>query len=310
MIAGTSWVWWLGFHAVVGALLLVDSLLPGHRRETRYPQLFAWLGTAGLLLAATAFAAWIATTQGRQTALEWVGGYAIETSLSVDNLFVFLVIFQGFRISRQRQHNALLWGVGGAVVLRALFIAAGITLLKRFDWITWIFGLFLLYAAWRLVRGSSAKAAVPEWIRKLQPAKGSLLPVILAIEVTDVVFATDSIPAVLAISHNPFVVYTSNIAAVLGLRSLYFALAALLDRFRYLHYGLGVLLAFVALKMLFARWIDVPITLSLAFMGAVLAACAVVSLLAGPKDQPPQRGRSVAGDPGQESGVETPNPKN
>jgi tellurite resistance protein TerC len=310
MIAGTSWVWWVGFHAVVAALLLVDSLLPGHRRETRYPQLFAWLGTAGLLLAATAFAAWIATTQGRQTALEWVGGYAIETSLSVDNLFVFLVIFQGFRISRQRQHNALLWGVGGAVVLRALFIAAGITLLKRFDWITWIFGLFLLYAAWRLVRGSSAKAAVPEWIRKLQPAKGSLLPVILAIEVTDVVFATDSIPAVLAISHNPFVVYTSNIAAVLGLRSLYFALAALLDRFRYLHYGLGVLLAFVALKMLFARWIDVPITLSLAFMGAVLAACAVVSLLAGPKDQPPQRGRSVAGDPGQESGVETPNPKN
>jgi tellurite resistance protein TerC len=133
----------------------------------------------------------------------------------------------------------LLWGVGGAVVLRGLFIAAGITLLKRFDWITWIFGLFLLYAAWRLVRGGSAKAAIPEWIRKLQPAKGSLLPVILAIEVTDVLFATDSIPAVLAISHNPFVVYTSNIAAVLGLRSLYFALAALLDRFRYLHYGLG-----------------------------------------------------------------------
>jgi hypothetical protein len=136
--------------------------------------------------------------------------------------------------------------VGGAVILRALFIIAGITLLKRFDWITWIFGLFLLYAAWRLVRGGSAHAAIPEWIRKLQPAKGSLLPVILAIEVTDLVFATDSIPAVLAISHNPFVVYTSNIAAVLGLRSLYFALAALLDRFRYLHYGLGAMLAFVA----------------------------------------------------------------
>ena len=258
MIAGASWVWWLGFHAVVAALLLIDSLLPGHRRETRHPQLFAWLGTAGLVLAAAAFAAWIAITQGRQTALEWVGGYAIETSLSVDNLFVFLVIFQGFRISRQRQHNALVWGVGGAVILRALFIMAGITLLKRFDWITWIFGLFLLYAAWRLVRGGSAHAAIPEWIRKLQPAKGSLLPVILAIEVTDLVFATDSIPAVLAISHNPFVVYTSNIAAVLGLRSLYFALAALLDRFRYLHFGLGALLGFVALKMLAARWIDLP----------------------------------------------------
>jgi tellurite resistance protein TerC len=281
MIAGVSWVWWAGFHAVVAALLLADSLLPGHRRETRYPQLFAWIGTSGLVLAATAFAAWIGVTQGRQTALEWVGGYAIETSLSVDNLFVFLVIFQGFRISQQRQHTALVWGVLGAVVLRGLFIAAGIALLKRFDWITWVFGLFLLYVAVRLVRGGSAKAAIPEWIRKLQPAKGSLLPVILAIEVTDVLFAMDSIPAVLAISHNPFVVYTSNIAAVLGLRSLYFALAALLDRFRYLHYGLGALLGFVALKMLAARWIDVRITVSLAVMGAILAVCAVVSWMAG-----------------------------
>jgi tellurite resistance protein TerC len=285
MIAGASWVWWVGFHAVVAALLVADSLLPGHRRESGHAQAFAWMGTAILVLAATAFAAWIAMTQGRQTALEWVGGYAIETSLSVDNLFVFMVIFQGFRISVQRQHNALLWGIAGAVVLRALFIAAGVVLLRRFDWITWIFGLFLLYAAWRLVRGSSAKAAIPEWIRKLQPAKGSLLPVILAIEVTDVVFATDSIPAVLAISHNPFVVYTSNIAAVLGLRSLYFALAALLDRFRYLHYGLGAMLAFVAMKMLAARWIDVPIVLSLAIVGGILTVCAVVSWIAASRDR-------------------------
>jgi tellurite resistance protein TerC len=280
MIAGVSWVWWLGFHAAVAALLLVDSILPGHRRETRYPQLFAWIGTAGVTLAAVGFCAWIGMTEGRQTALEWFAGYTIETSLSVDNLFVFLVIFQGFRISRERQHSALVWGVGGAVLLRALFILAGITLLKRFEWITWIFGLFLLYAAFRLVRGSSANAAIPEWIRNLQPAKGSLLPVILAIEVTDVVFATDSIPAVLAISHNPFVVYTSNIAAVLGLRSLYFALAALLDRFRYLHYGLGAMLAFVAFKMLASGWIDVPITVSLAIMGTILALCAVASWIA------------------------------
>jgi tellurite resistance protein TerC len=280
MIAGVSWVWWLGFHAAVAAVLLVDSILPGHRRQTRYPQLFAWIGTAGVMLAAVVFCAWIGITQGRQTALEWFAGYTIETSLSVDNLFVFLVIFQGFRISRERQHSALVWGVGGAVLLRAIFILAGITLLKRFEWITWIFGLFLLYAAFRLVRGSSANAAIPEWIRNLQPAKGSLLPVILAIEVTDVVFATDSIPAVLAISHNPFVVYTSNIAAVLGLRSLYFALAALLDRFRYLHYGLGAMLAFVAFKMLASGWIDVPITFSLAIMGTILALCAVASWIA------------------------------
>ena len=280
MIAGVSWVWWLGFHAAVAALLLVDSLLPGHKTEDKHAQLFAWLWTAVLVLTAAGFAAWIAHTDGRRTALEWIGGYAIETSLSVDNLFVFLVIFRGFQIGRQRQHNALLWGVFGAVILRAAFIAAGITLLKRFDWITWIFGLFLLYAAFRLLRGSSANAAIPEWIRKLQPAKGSLLPVILAIEVTDVIFATDSIPALLAISHKPFVVYTSNIAAVLGLRSLYFALATLLDRFRYLHYGLGVLLGFVALKMLTARWIELPITLSLAIMGAILSLCAVASWFA------------------------------
>jgi tellurite resistance protein TerC len=281
MIAGASWVWWVGFHAVVALLLLADSLMPGHRRETKHPQAFAWIGTAAFVLAAAAFATWIAFAQGRQAALEWVGGYAIETSLSVDNLFVFLVIFQGFRISQQRQHTALQWGVLGAVVLRGLFILAGITLLKRFDWITWVFGIFLLYAAWRLVSGGSAKAAIPEWIQKLQPAKGSLLPVILAVEVTDVLFAVDSIPAVLALSHNPFVVYTSNIAAVLGLRSLYFALAALLDRFRYLHYGLGAMLAFIAFKMLAARWVDVSIVYSLATMGAILTVCAVVSLMAG-----------------------------
>ena len=187
-----------------------------------------------------AFAAWIDREQGRQPALEFVAGYAIETSLSIDNLFVFLVLFQGFHISEKRQHTALLWGVGGAVMLRAMFIAAGVTLIDRFHWITWVFGLFLLYAAFRLVRGGSAHAAIPGWIRRLQPAKGSLLPVILAVEVTDLLFAVDSIPAVLAVSHDPFVVYTSNIAAILGLRSLYFALASLLDRFRYLHYGLGV----------------------------------------------------------------------
>jgi tellurite resistance protein TerC len=311
MIAGVSWIWWVGFHAVVAALLVTDSLLrgalgdtpalegapafptpPGPWRGHQRSQALAWLTTAALVLAAAGFAAWIAVTQGRQPALEFVGGYAIEVSLSVDNLFVFLVIFQGFHINERRQHEALLWGVGGAVVLRALFIAAGIALLRRFDWIPWVFGLILLYASWRLARGSSANAAVPKapaairsLLRRLQPARGSLLPVILAVEVSDVLFAMDSIPAVLAISHNPFVVYTSNIAAVLGLRSLYFALASLLDRFRYLHYGLAAMLAFVALKMLASQWIEVPITLSLAAMGAILTACAVVSWIAGNRDQ-------------------------
>jgi tellurite resistance protein TerC len=288
MIAGVSWTWWLGFHAVVAALLLADALLFSRRTETRRTQAVAWLWSVVLVAAATGFASWIAIAQGRQPALEFAGGYAIETSLSVDNLFVFMVLFQGFRIGPEGQHKALLWGVAGAVVLRALFIAAGITLLRRFEWITWAFGLILLYAAWRLVRGGSPNAAIPDWIRKLQPAKGSLLPVILAVELTDVLFAMDSIPAVLAISRNPFVVYTSNILAILGLRSLYFALSSLLDRFRFLHYGLGALLAFVALKMLAARWINVPITLSLAAMGAILGVCAAVSwFAAGNRNLPP-----------------------
>jgi tellurite resistance protein TerC len=282
MIAGASWGWWIGFHLAVITLLVVDALLPAHRSDKPSSHKTAWIWTGVLVAAAAAFAVWIAIGQNPHHALEFVAGYAIETSLSVDNLFVFLVLFRGFRISEKRQHTALLWGVGGAIVLRALFIAAGVTLIQRFDRITWVFGLFLLYAAFRLVREESTHAAVPEWIRKLQPSNGSLLPVILAVEFTDLLFAVDSIPAVLAISHDPFVVYTSNIAAILGLRSLYFALASLLDRLRYLHYGLGAMLAFVAFKMLASHWIDVPITISLAIMGAILAICAIVSWFAGP----------------------------
>ena len=277
MIAGVSWAWWVGFHAVVALALVADSLLPGHRSETRSAQKAAWLGTLGFVLAAAGFAAWMAATMGRQTALEFAAGYTIEASLSVDNLFVFLVLFEGFRITRQQQHKALLWGVWGAFVLRGAFIAAGIALLQRLEWVTWVFGAFLLYGAWRLVRSGSPRSAVPEWIVKLQPAKGSLIPVILAVEATDLLFATDSVPAVLSVTHNPFVAYTSNVAAILGLRSLYFALAAMLDRFRFLHYGLGAILAFAALKMLAARWIDVPATLSLVVIGLILVVCAIVS---------------------------------
>ena len=287
MIAGASWGWWIGFHGAVLVLLLVDAFLPAHRKDVPRSQATAWIWTGVLAAAAMVFAVWLAFGQSHHNALEFVAGYAIETSLSVDNLFVFLVIFRGFRIGEKRQHTALLWGVAGAIVLRALFIAAGVTLIQRFDWITWVFGLFLLYAAFRLVRGGSAHAAIPEWIRRLQPAKGSLLPVILAVEFTDLLFAVDSIPAVLAVSRDPFVVYTSNIAAILGLRSLYFALAALLDRLRYLHYGLGAMLAFVAFKMLASHWFEVPITISLAIMGAILAICAVVSWFAGGKPAQP-----------------------
>ena len=286
MIAGASLGWWIGFHAAVVALLVADWLLPGRRNESKHVHAFAWIGTGVMVLAAAAFAGWVAYAHGRQAALEFVAGYTIETSLSIDNLFVFMVLFQGFRIGVRGQHRALLWGVGGAVVLRGVFIALGVSLLQRFEWVTYVFGAFLLYVAFRLIAESSAKSAIPEWIRKLQPAKGSLLPVILAVEFTDVIFATDSIPAVLAVTHNPFVAYTSNIAAVLGLRSLYFALAGLLDRIKYLHYGLGALLAFIAIKMLCVRWFDIPITASLIVIGVILAVCAVASALStGKRDQ-------------------------
>ena len=286
MIAGASLGWWAGFHLAVVALLLGDWLLPGRSRETKHTQAFAWIGTAVMVLAALAFTGWVAHAHGRQAALEYIAGYTVETSLSIDNLFVFMVLFQGFRIGPKQQHRALLWGVAGAVVLRGVFIALGVSLLQRFEWITYVFGAFLLYAAFRLIVGGSTKNAIPEWIRKMQPAKGSLLPVIIAVEFTDVIFATDSIPAVLAVTHNPFVAYTSNIAAVLGLRSLYFALAGLLDRIKYLHYGLGALLAFIAIKMMAAHWFDIPITISLLVIGVILAVCVVVSALStGNKDR-------------------------
>jgi tellurite resistance protein TerC len=286
MIAGASLGWWVGFHVAVLALLLADWFLPGRRHETRHTLTFAWIGTGAMVLAAAAFSGWVAYAHGKQAALEFIAAYTVETSLSIDNLFVFMVLFQGFRIGVQSQHRALLWGVGGAVILRGLFIALGVSLLQRFEWITYVFGAFLLYAAFRLVVGDSTKSAIPEWIRKLQPSKGSLLPVILAVEFTDVIFATDSIPAVLAVTHNPFVAYTSNIAAVLGLRSLYFALAGLLDRIKYLHYGLGALLAFIAIKMMAAHWFDIPITASLLVIAVILAICVVASALSsGNKDQ-------------------------
>jgi tellurite resistance protein TerC len=287
MLAGASWEWWVGFHVAIAFLLMADSFMPGHRHQSRHPTLSAWLGAGTFVLVAAGFALWIAFSLGRQPALEFVAGYTIETSLSIDNLFVFLVLFEGFRITRQRQHTALAWGVWGAIVLRALFICLGVTLLRRYVWITWLFGAFLLYAAIKLLRGGSTRAVIPEWIRRLQPARGSLLPVIIAVEVTDVLFATDSIPAILAVTHNPFIAYTSNIAAVLGLRTLYFALADMLDRFRFLHYGLGALLGFVALKMLLARWIEIPILASLVIIGLILGAIAAAGALVGNREHGP-----------------------
>lgn len=281
MIAGATWTWWLGFHAAVAVLLAADFLLQGKRQKRLQPQAAAWIGTAIAVLAAAAFAGWICWAKGRELGLEWIAGYTIEGSLSIDNLFVFLLLFQGFGIEPQRQHRALNWGMAGAMALRAAFIAAGVALLRHFSWITWAFGLFLLYTAWRVVREGTPREAIPRWIRRMHPEGGSLLPVIVAVELADVLFAIDSVPAVLAVSHDPFIVYTSIIAAIIGLRSLYLAMAMLLNRFRNLHYALGALLGFVALKMLAGPWFELPITITLAVIGAILALLAVAAMLAG-----------------------------
>jgi len=281
-IAGAPLLWWIGFHAAVLALIAADALLPHSRRDEPRPKL-AWLWSLFMALVAGGFAFWLNYEQGRQTALEFVSGYTIETSLSIDNLFVFLILFRGFQISHRQQHRALLWGVGGAIVLRAVFIALGVTLLDRFAWVSYLFAAILLYAAWRLLKGNSAADALPGWVTQLQKHRRSLLFVILAVEATDLLFAVDSIPAVLAVSRDPFVVYTSNIAAILGLRSLYFALWSLLDKFHYLHYGLGALLGFVAMKMLLAHWIEIPVTWSLGVMAVILGICAIASVMYGRK---------------------------
>ena len=281
-IAGAPLLWWIGFHAAVLALIVADALLPHSRgpkgKEDEPRPRLAWLWSLFMAFTAGGFAFWLNYEQGRQTALEFVSGYTIETSLSIDNLFVFLILFRGFGISQRQQHRALLWGVFGAIVLRACFIALGVSLLKRFDWISYLFAAILLYAAWRLLKGNSAADTMPGWVMNLQKGRRGLLFVILAVEATDLLFAVDSIPAVLAVSRDPFVVYTSNIAAILGLRSLYFALSSLLDRFHYLHYGLGALLGFVAMKMLLARWMDIPTVWSLGIMAGILGGCALASL--------------------------------
>ncbi|HVJ07123.1 MAG TPA: TerC/Alx family metal homeostasis membrane protein [Acidisarcina sp.] len=293
MIEGTPVSSWIGFHIVVLLLLLADMfLLQG--KSHKLPARLAWGWTIFLAVFAGAFAFWILRTQGHQPALEFVSGYLIETSLSVDNLFVFLLLFRSFSLRPEDQHRALLWGIGGAILMRALFIAGGVSLLQRFDWIQYVFGGVLLFAALRLLRhpaeaaDPSSPEARPAWIRWIEsrsasqgsrPGLRTFLLIVLAVEISDLIFALDSIPAVLAVTRRPFIAYTSNIFAILGLRSLFFAVSGFLDRFRLLHYGLAAILAFVALKMLAAHWISIPVTVSLGVILAILAVAATLSLV-------------------------------
>jgi tellurite resistance protein TerC len=294
MIAGASIPYWITFHVLVAVLLMVDlAILQRGSHSARLRKAWAW--TIFLATLACGFALFLSKTQGPEPGLEFFSGYLIEGSLSVDNLFVFLLMFRSLRLDLEEQRRVLLWGVLGAIVMRAVFIAVGVSLLNRFAWVEYIFGAFLLVAAIRLLRHKSGGESTPgimSWLQRrclrgvhdggeegVKLGMPALLFVILAVEATDLVFAIDSIPAVLAISRDPFIVYTSNIFAILGLRSLYFVLAGLLDKLRLLHYGLAVILAFVALKMLLVHWIEIPVTVSLAFIIMVLVIFAIASKL-------------------------------
>jgi tellurite resistance protein TerC len=287
MIAGAPLSYWIGFHAIVLALLAVDLVVLGRRPEgPRFRTALLW--TIFLFLLALGFAGFVLHAQGQERALEFVSGYLLESSLSIDNLFVFLVLFGSFGLSVGQQHRALNFGVLGAIVLRALFIVAGVALLDRFAAMQYIFGALLIYAAWRLVRqkkGRSAPPSISHWVQRRGWRVSPMLLAVLAIEVTDVVFAIDSVPAVLGVTHDTFIVYTSNIFAILGLRSLYFVLQSLLHRLHLLHYGLAAILVFVGGKMMATRWFEVPTLWSLLVILVTVAISAGASLLLPPRPE-------------------------
>ncbi|HEX6495247.1 MAG TPA: branched-chain amino acid ABC transporter substrate-binding protein [Acidobacteriaceae bacterium] len=281
MIAGAPLSYWIGFHAIVLALLVVDLVVLGRKPEgPRFRTALVW--TSFLFLLALGFAGFVLHTQGQERALEFVSGYLLEGSLSIDNLFVFLVLFGSFGLTAGQQHRALIYGVLGAIVLRALFIVAGVALLDRFEAMQYIFGALLIYAAWRLVRQKKSRSGPPSvshWVQSRGWRVSPMLLAVLAIEVTDVVFAIDSVPAVLGVTHDTFIVYTSNIFAILGLRSLYFVLQSLLHRLHLLHYGLAAILVFVGGKMMATRWFEVPTLWSLLVILVTVAISAAASLL-------------------------------
>ncbi len=257
---------------------------------------------------AASFGAAIFYLEGSVKGLEFVTGYIIEWSLSVDNLFVFIVIFRYFAVPPAFQHRVLFWGIMGAIVLRGIFIAAGVGLLTYFHWTIYLFGAFLVYTGVKLLRAGEVevepqKNPVLRFFKRLMPIETgydkqsffvrrndrlvgtALLPVLIVIETTDVMFAVDSVPAILAITRDPFIVYTSNIFAILGLRALYFLLAGVMGMFRYLKVGLCFVLTFVGIKMLISDFYKIPITVSLGVVAGILAASIVVSLLLPAKEE-------------------------
>ncbi len=277
---------------------------PGH--AVKFREAVVW-SLVWIVLAA-GFAVLVYFWHGRTQSLEFVTGYVIELSLSVDNLFIFLLIFRYFKVPAADQHKVLFWGIVGALVMRGIFILAGVTLMSRFHWIMYIFGAFLIYSGGKLLF-EEGEGIEPEknpvlrlfrrWIpvtedyeadkflvRRARLMATPLLVVLVVVETTDLIFATDSIPAVLAITLNGFIVYTSNVFAILGLRSMYFALAGMMEVFHYLHYGLSVVLMFIGAKMLVSDYYKIPTGTALAVVGGVLAISVVASLVFPQKQEP------------------------
>jgi tellurite resistance protein TerC len=286
MLDGAPIAYWIGFHVVVLVLIVVDLAVLGRGEEpsqTRHNFSFVLF----LLALAACFGVWIGHVDGRQTGLAFAAGYLIELSMSIDNLFVFLLMFRSFGLSPMQQRKALLMGIIGAIIMRGAFIFAGVALLERFRWIQYVFGALLVLAALRLLLTKKKTDTAPapaswvaEWtMRWPSNPKATFFVAVLAIELVDLVFAIDSVPAVLAISHHPFVVYTSNICAILGLRALYFLLAGLLDRLHFLHFGLAAILGFVGAKMLLVKWVEVPVALSLGIIVVIVLAATAASLI-------------------------------
>jgi tellurite resistance protein TerC len=297
---------WIGFNLAVLAILALD-LGVLHRKATKvsFRESASWSAVWVTLSLAFAFAVY--RNMGSQAGLEFLTGYLIEYALSVDNIFVFLLIFSYFNVPEQYQHRVLFWGIMGALVLRGVMIIAGSVLVSRFSWTLYIFGAFLLFTGvkmaiqkdslpydpqkdpvLRLARrilpvthqyhGNSFVVREPDESGRVRWRVTPLFVVLIIVETTDVTFATDSIPAIFAVTRDPFIIYTSNVCAVLGLRALYFLLANVMDKFSYLKLGLSLVLMFIGAKMLLEHFFHIPILASLGVVGAVLLASILASL--------------------------------
>jgi len=290
---------WVGFNLFVLVALAFD-LGVFHRNPHKITIREAFVASALWIAIAISFGCGVWHWYGEQRGLEYFTGYVIEKALSVDNLFVFLVIFRTFHVDDRVQHRVLAWGILGALIMRGLMITLGAVLVARFHWILAVFGVFLVYTGLHMLskrdktvhyeknpifRFASKNLRFTKEYHRSRFFGTPLVLVLLIIELTDVAFAVDSIPAIFGITRDPFIVYTSNVFAILGLRALYFLLVGLLDYFRYLGIGLALILIFIGAKLIAEPWLHISVSYSLGVVGALLLLTVVLSLWAGPKKQ-------------------------